>query len=62
MFLSISVMKFSMTDNSCHNWHGTIVNIGEYGEVYGAEVSWDERQGKKGGQILFHRLEELRLI
>jgi hypothetical protein len=55
-------MKFSLTDNSCHNWHMTIVNIGKHGDVHGASVSWDERQGMKGGQILFHPLSELRLI
>ena len=47
---------------SSYNWHGTIINIGKYGEVHGAEVSWDERKGMKGGQVLFHRLEELRMI
>ncbi len=47
-----------------YNWHGTIVRIGKskYSDVTGADVSWDERKGMKGGQILFHRLEELRLI
>ena len=50
--------------NTSYNWHGTIVRLGQskYADVNGAEVSWDERKGMKGGQVLFHRLEELRLI
>ena len=48
-----------------YNWHGT---IGAHGPIQGQQmfmgrsVSWDEPKGMKGGPILFHRLEELRLI
>jgi hypothetical protein len=51
-------------EKKSYNWHGTIVRIGKskYADVYGADVSWDERKGMMGGPILFHRLEELRLI
>jgi putative DNA primase/helicase len=41
-----------------YNWHGTITEIN--GDK--AKVRWEERLGIRGGQILTHRLSELRLI
>ena len=41
-----------------YNWHGTIVRF----RNGGADVRWDERQGMKGGEVLWHRLEDLRLL
>jgi hypothetical protein len=45
-------------DKMSYNWHGTIVGFNKDG----AEVSWDERKGMQGGQVLWHRLTELRLL
>jgi AAA domain len=45
-------------ENKSYNWHGTIVGFNQGG----AEVSWDERKGMQGGQVLWHRLTELRLL
>ncbi len=45
-------------DNMSYNWHGTIVGFSQGG----ADVSWDERKGIQGGQVLWHRLTELRLL
>ncbi|NJL51916.1 MAG: AAA family ATPase [Hydrococcus sp. SU_1_0] len=45
-------------ENTSYNWHGTIVGFNKGG----AEVSWDERKGMQGGQVLWHRLTELRLL
>jgi hypothetical protein len=45
-------------DKMSYNWHGTIVGFNQDG----AEVSWDERKGMQGGQVLWHRLTELRLL
>lgn len=41
-----------------YHWHGTITAI----DGDKAKVRWDERKGMKGGQILTHRLSDLRLI
>jgi DNA-binding transcriptional ArsR family regulator/archaellum biogenesis ATPase FlaH len=41
-----------------YNWHGTIARF----RNGGADVRWDERQGMKGGEVLWHRLEDLRLL
>jgi predicted transcriptional regulator len=45
-------------DKMSYNWHGTIVGFSKGG----AEISWDERKGMQGGQVLWHRLTELRLL
>ncbi len=45
-------------DKKSYNWHGTIVGF----DLDGADVRWDERKGMKGGQVLWHRLSELRLL
>ena len=45
-------------DKMSYNWHGKIVGF----DRDGANVSWDERKGMKGGQVLWHRLSELRLL
>lgn len=45
-------------DKMSYNWHGTIVGFSKDG----ADVSWDERKGMQGGQVLWHRLTELRLL
>jgi hypothetical protein len=45
-------------DKMSYNWHGTIVGFNQDG----ADVSWDERKGMQGGQVLWHRLTELRLL
>ncbi|MDJ0901329.1 MAG: hypothetical protein QNJ55_21235 [Xenococcus sp. MO_188.B8] len=43
-------------EKKSYNWHGTIVGFSKDG----AEISWDERKGMQGGQVLWHRLSELR--
>ena len=45
-------------EKKSYNWHGTIVGFSKDG----AEISWDERKGMQGGQVLWHRLTELRLL
>jgi KaiC/GvpD/RAD55 family RecA-like ATPase len=45
-------------EKKSYNWHGTIVGFSQGG----AEVCWDERKGMQGGQVLWHRLSELRLL
>jgi hypothetical protein len=45
-------------DKMSYNWHGTIVGFSQGG----ADVCWDERKGIPGGQVLWHRLTELRLL
>jgi hypothetical protein len=45
-------------DKMSYNWRGTIVGFSKGG----AEVSWEERKGMQGGQVLWHRLTELRLL
>ena len=45
-------------NNLSHNWHGTILEINELS----AKVHWDERKGIRGGQVLKHKLAELRHI
>ncbi|NJO99131.1 MAG: hypothetical protein HC764_26680 [Pleurocapsa sp. CRU_1_2] len=45
-------------EKKSYNWHGTIVSFSEGG----ADVRWDERKGMQGGQVLWHRLTELRLL
>lgn len=45
-------------NNKSYNWHGTIVGFSNGG----ADVRWQERQGMKGGEILWHRLSDLRLL
>jgi phage/plasmid-associated DNA primase len=41
-----------------YNWHGTITEI----NADKAKVHWEERKGLRGGQVLTHRLSDLRLI
>ena len=43
-------------EKKSYHWHGTIVGFSKDG----AEISWDERKGMRGGQVLWHRLSELR--
>ena len=45
-------------EKKSYNWHGTIVGFSQGG----AEVRWEERKGMQGGQVLWHRLTELRLL
>ncbi len=45
-------------NNKSYNWHGTIVGFSKAG----ADVRWQERRGMRGGEILWHRLSELRLL
>ncbi len=45
-------------EKTSYNWHGTIVGFSQGG----ADVCWDERKGMRGGQVLWHRLTELRLL
>lgn len=45
-------------DKMSYNWHGKIVSFSKGG----ADVYWDERKGMQGGQVLWHRLTELRLL
>lgn len=45
-------------EKKSYNWHGTIVGFSQGG----ADVRWDERKGMQGGQVLWHRLSELRLL
>ena len=44
------------SEKKSYHWHGTIVGFSKDG----AEISWDERKGMQGGQVLWHRLSELR--
>lgn len=41
-----------------HDWHGTILEI----NTQSAKVRWDERKRMRGGQVLRHKLAELRHI
>ncbi|HHP7231788.1 MAG TPA: hypothetical protein ACFCUY_13140 [Xenococcaceae cyanobacterium] len=43
-------------EKKSYNWHGKIVGFSQGG----ADVCWDERKGMQGGQVLWHRLTELR--
>ena len=45
-------------EKKSYNWHGKIVGFSKDG----ADVCWDEREGMQGGQVLWHRLTELRLL
>ncbi|MDJ0902092.1 MAG: AAA family ATPase [Xenococcus sp. MO_188.B8] len=45
-------------EKKSYNWHGKIVGF----DGDGAKVCWDERKGIQGGQVLWHRLTELRLL
>ena len=45
-------------EKKSYNWHGKIVGFSNDG----ADVCWDEREGMQGGQVLWHRLTELRLL
>ena len=45
-------------NNKSYNWHGTIVGFSNGG----ADVRWQERLGMRGGEILWHRLSDLRLL
>lgn len=45
-------------EKKSYNWHGRIVGFSQGG----ADVCWEERKGMQGGQVLWHRLTELRLL
>jgi predicted transcriptional regulator len=45
-------------EKTSYSWHGKIVGFNQGG----VEVSWDERKGMQGGQVLWHHLTELRLL
>lgn len=41
-----------------YNWHGTIIGFRDGG----VDVRWQERRGMKGGEVLWHRNEDLRSL
>lgn len=42
-----------------YNWHGVITSVKDDGSCY---VRWSERRGMKGGDVLWYRFSDLRLI